>query len=253
MKKQKIDPLIKLGLAITSPVELIVDKKSLARKVLFVDDLKAHELPIYDIAPEQRAIVAKSKEGKVGHRVKVPDFEIVSRMTVSTNILANNKVANRIADKICKKENELLVDLLSVSAKDSKQSVSGKGTKFALAEGFSTIKKHKLDVSKIIANSETIKRLKEEGGCHFDEALHPEVLDSGLYANFWGADVLCTDLLPKNVMYVCTEPKYLGVMPVRLSISTIFDVSTSKLKLVTHEIIGMAVINTKGVCKVVVK
>jgi hypothetical protein len=76
-----------------------------------------------------------------------------------------------------------------------------------------------------------------------------EILQTGLFAHIWGADIIVSKVVPTGTVYGCADPEFVGVMPIRQDIEVLPADEPKQLKLgwVVNEIIGIGVVNTRGV------
>jgi len=87
------------------------------------------------------------------------------------------------------------------------------------------------------------------GGGEIDPVTQREILQTGLYAHIWGADILVSKIVPPGTVYGCADPEFVGVMPVRQDIEVLPADEPKQLKLgwVVNEIIGIGILNPRGV------
>ena len=85
-------------------------------------------------------------------------------------------------------------------------------------------------------------------GGELDPVSMREVLQTGLYAHLWGADILVSKIVPTGTVYGAADPEFLGVMPIRQDIEIIPADEPKQLKLgwVVSEIIGLAIVNSRA-------
>ena len=78
-----------------------------------------------------------------------------------------------------------------------------------------------------------------------------EVLQTGLYAHLWGADIMVSKIVPAGTVYGLADPEFVGVMPVRQDIEVLPADEPKRLSLgwVVNEIIGIAIANPRGTAK----
>ena len=78
-----------------------------------------------------------------------------------------------------------------------------------------------------------------------------EVLQTGLYAHIWGTDIMVSKIVPPGTIYGAADPEFVGVMPVRQDIEVLPADVPRELKLgwVVSEIIGIGIVNPRGVSK----
>ena len=89
------------------------------------------------------------------------------------------------------------------------------------------------------------------GGGEIDPVSQREILQTGLYAHIWGADIMVSKIVPPGTVYACADPEFVGVMPVRQDIEVLPADEPKQLKLgwVVSEIIGIGIVNPRGVSK----
>jgi len=76
-----------------------------------------------------------------------------------------------------------------------------------------------------------------------------EVLQTGLYASLWGADILVSKIVPRGTVYGFADPEFVGVLPVREDI-TVYpadEPKLNKLGWVVREEIGIGILVPRGV------
>jgi hypothetical protein len=83
----------------------------------------------------------------------------------------------------------------------------------------------------------------------FDPVTAREVLQTGLYGQIWGADMIVSKIVPKGTVYALAEPEFVGVMPIRQDIEVLPADEPKQLKLgwVVSEIIGIGIVNPRGI------
>ena len=86
------------------------------------------------------------------------------------------------------------------------------------------------------------------GGGEVDPVSQREILQTGLYAHVWGADIMVSKIVPPGTVYCCADPEFVGVMPIRQDIEVMPADEPKQLKLgwVVSEIIGLAIVNPRG-------
>lgn len=91
----------------------------------------------------------------------------------------------------------------------------------ALTQAFKEIEKHDLVVTKIVMNAQAFADIRTWGRDEFDPVTQHEVLQTGLFGHIWTADILISKKVPLDTVYVCADPEFLGVMPIRQDIQVI--------------------------------
>jgi hypothetical protein len=86
------------------------------------------------------------------------------------------------------------------------------------------------------------------GGGEVDPVTMREILQTGLYAHIWGADIMVSKIVPPGTVYGCADPEFLGVMPIRQDIEVLPADEPKQLKLgwVVSEQIGLAIVNPRA-------
>jgi hypothetical protein len=82
-----------------------------------------------------------------------------------------------------------------------------------------------------------------------NECTQREILNTGLHARIWGADIMVSKIVPVGTVYACADPEFVGVMPVRQDIEVLPADEPKRLSLgwVVSEEIGLAVLVPRGV------
>jgi hypothetical protein len=84
-----------------------------------------------------------------------------------------------------------------------------------------------------------------------DPVTQREILQTGLFAHAWGADILVSKIVPPGTVYGCADPEFVGVMPIRQDIEVMPADEPRRLSLgwVISEIIGIGILNARGTAK----
>lgn len=87
------------------------------------------------------------------------------------------------------------------------------------------------------------------GTGEIDPVTQREILQTGLKARIWGADIIVSKVVPPGTVLGVADPEFVGVMPVRQDIEVLPADEPKQLKLgwVVNEIIGIGIVNTRGV------
>lgn len=267
---------IALGQAMANPIRRNLDYQGVARKALVVDPLPQGALPVYDRDIDVAAVVVSSNgaapESRVfGDRVTVPEFEIVSNPTV------------RIAE--VKRRRFNVIDRAQQKARQEIQAQEDANVFSALAfAGDSTLggENDAVDLSPTLANTKlqkdgllNLKRAidrwdlvtakyflnineftdilawESAGGSNsqVDPVTQRELLQTGLYGHIFGADIIVSKIVPSGRGFACADPEFVGVMPVRQDIEVLPADEPKQLKLgwVVNEIVGIGIVNPRGV------
>jgi len=270
---------VALGQAMANPIRRNLDYMGVGRKALVVDPLPQGALPLYEKDIDVAATVVSSHgsapESRVqGDRVLVPEFEIVSNPTVRIAEVKRRRfnVIDRAQQK-ARQEIQAQEDANIFAALDyaSDSALGGVNARQSFANGSGgtmemidllnvkkQIDRHDLVTTKYFLNINQFTDIlgwaykagagtNQYGG--FDPVTTREVLQTGLYGHIWGADLIVSKIVPQGTVYGCAEPEFVGVFPVRQDIEVLPADEPKQLKLgwVINEIVGVAIVNTKGV------
>lgn len=278
------DGKIALGQAMANPIRRNLDYMGIGRKVFVVDPLPQGALPVYDRDIDVAATVISSNgsapESRVfGDRVTVPEFEVVSNPTVRIaevkrrrfNVI--DRAQQKARQEIQAQEDANIFATLDYASDTSK---GGENTQVSTtANGLltgGTLGLHKAHLAQIktqidrwdlvttkflmnIIQFNDILMWGAFGGSQtsafseIDMVTQREILQTGLYAHLWGADIMVSKLVPAKEVFGVADPEFVGVFPVRQDIEVLPADEPKQLKLgwVVNEIIGMAVVNPRGV------
>lgn len=239
-------------------------------------DVSATVISSNGSAPESRVF---------GDRVTVPEFEIVSNPTVRIaevkrrrfNVI--DRAQQKARQEIQAQEDANIFATLDYASDTSKggentyinsQGGVGSGTggplgtnqtalhKAHLAGIKTQIDQWDLVTTKFLMNIRNFNDILLWGAfggsqtsafSEIDMVTQREILQTGLYAHIWGADLMVSKLVPVGEVFGCADPEFVGVFPVRQDIEVLPADEPKQLKLgwVVNEIIGMAVVNPRGV------
>jgi hypothetical protein len=277
---------VALGQAMANPIRRNLDYQGVGRKALVVDPLPQGALPVYDKDIDVAAAVISSNgaapESRVqGDRVMLPELEIVSNPTVRIAEVKRRRfnVIDRAQQK-ARQEIQAQEDANIFAALDYS---SGTGAGFGgenIRQGFANgttlemidllnIKKQidrwDLVTTRYFMNITQFTDIlgwaynagnagannNQFGG--FDPVTTREVLQTGLYGHIWGADIIVSKIVPDGTVYGVAEPEFVGVFPVRQDIEVLPADEPRQLKLgwVVSEIVGVGVVNPRGVAAAV--
>lgn len=262
-----------LAQAMANPIRRNLDYHGIARRALVVDPLPQGALPTYDRDIDVAAVVISSNgtgpESRVfGDRVTVPEFEVYSNPTVRIAEVKRRRF-NVIDRAVQKARQEIMAqeDTNVFAAIDSAASVentvmdiSDAGLlKRDLREIKVQIDRWDLVTTKFFMNINEFNDIlgwgsgggQGVGGGEVDPVTQREILQTGLYAHIWGADILVSKIVPAGTVYGCSDPEFVGVMPIRQDIEVLPADEPKQLKLgwVVNEIIGIGIVNPRAVAK----
>lgn len=273
---------IALGQAMATPIRRNLDYQGVGRKALVVDPLPQGALPIYDRDIDVAAVVVSSNgsapESRVfGDRVTIPEFEVVSNPTVRIaevkrrrfNIVdrAQQKAKQEIQaqedanifaalDFAAQQENTPVV-LDPITGTTGSVSTQGGLQKSGMLNLKRQIDRWDLVTSKYFLNINEFTDILDwesagsGGASAVDPVTQRELLQTGLYGHIFGADIIVSKVVPAGTSYAAADPEFVGVMPVRQDIEVLPADEPKQLKLgwVVSEIIGIGIVNPRGVAK----
>jgi hypothetical protein len=127
--------------------------------------------------------------------------------------------------------------------------VAGSLDRDALADGFAEVEKHDLRVARLFMNARDYSDIRKFGRDQLDPITQKSLLNTGLMAQIWGADIIVSRVVPIGTIFVCTEEKFLAVMPQRIDV-TVLPADDPDNRLIGWSIfeqIGIGVWNPRGV------
>ena len=269
---------IALGQSMVVPIRRNLDYQGVGRKALVVDPLPQGAMPIYERDVDVSAVIISSNgtspESRVfGDRVTIPEFEVVSNPTVRHSEVKRRRfnVIDRAQQK-ARQEIQAHEDAAVFSALNFASDATKGGENAFLANqlqantagalnklGLLSLKR-KVDgwdmvTAKFFMNiNEFTDMLGWEsagaaGASQVDPVTQREIMKTGLYGSIYGADVIVSKIVPQGQVFACAEPELVGIMPVRQDIEVIPADEPKQLKLgwVVSEIIGVGIVNPRGV------
>lgn len=262
---------IALAQAMANPIRRNLDYHGIARRALVVDPLPQGAIPSYERDIDVAAVVISSNgtgpESRVfGERVVVPEFEVYSNPTVRIaevkrrrfNVI--DRAVQKARQEIMAQEDANVFAALDAAAsvENALQDVSDAGMlKRDLIEIKAQVDRWDLVTTKFFMNINEFNDILKwgsgggqgVGGGEVDPVTMREVLQTGLYARIWGADVMVSKIVPPGTIYGAADPEFVGVMPIRQDIEVLPADEPKQLKLgwVVSEIIGIGIVNPRGV------
>lgn len=265
------DGKVALAQAMANPIRRNLDYHGIARRALVVDPLPQGAMPTYDRDIDVAAVVISSNgsgpESRIfGDRVVVPEFELFANPTVRISEVKRRRfnVIDRAVQKarqeIMAQEDANIFAALDNAAQgeNTLQDITDAGMlKRDLLELKAQIDRWDLVTTKYFMNINEFTDILKwgsgggqgVGGGEVDPVTQREILQTGLYAHLWGADIMVSKIVPPGTVYAAADPEFVGVMPVRQDIEVLPADEPKQLKLgwVVSEIIGLGIVNPRGV------
>ncbi len=254
-----------------NPIRQNLDYRGLARRLLIVDPVGPGVEPSYELDIDVSATVIADQgttvESRVwGERAKVATWIIRSRATITIQQarLRRFNAIDRIIQKM-KQEISAVEDASVFAGADAAAQqinvltdIDDAGmTKKNLLNIKRQIDNHDLVTAKFLMNINEFNDILQWGagggqgltGGEFDPVTMREVLQTGLYATLWGAEILVSKIVPVGTVYGFADPDFVGVMPVREDV-TVYpcdEMSQGKLGWMAQEEVGFAFLVQRGV------
>lgn len=261
---------MKLAASMQNPLRERLDYEGVFRRAAVVDPLPQGALPYYDRDVDVPAIVigeeGMSPETIVkGKRILVPLFELASNPKIPFTQIKERRynLIDRAQDKakqdIQASEDDLGFSALQVASVqinpntglpfNAITNAAGSLDRDALADAFAEVEKHDLRVARMFMNARDYSDIRKFGRDQLDPVTQKSLLNTGLMAQIWGADIIVSRVVPIGKIFVCTEEKFLAVMPQRIDI-TVLPADDPDNRLIGWSIfeqIGIGVWNPRGV------
>lgn len=262
-----------LGQAMALPIRRNLDYSGVARRALVVDPLPTGALPVYDRDIDVAAAVVSANgsapESIVrGDRVTIPEFEIVANPLVRIREVRQRRF-NVIERAVQKARQEIqaqedanvfaALDFAgdsSLGGENTAQDVTDAGlARRDLVELKIQVDRWDLITTKFFMNIVEFAEImlwssqNGNGVAEVDPVTQRELLQTGLYARIFGADLIVSKLVTPGTVFGLADPEFVGVMPIRQDIEVLPADEPKRLSLgwVISEIIGIGVVNPRGV------
>lgn len=248
-----------------------MDYHGIGRRALVVDPLGQGALPVYHRDIDVTAVVVSSNGAVPEARVfsdslTVPTWELASNPTVRIaevrrkrfNVI--DRAVQKARQELMAQEDANLFGALEAAGtvENTLQDITDAGLlKGDLIELKAQVDQWDLVTAKYFMNiSEFTDILKwgsgggqGVGGGDVDPVTHREILQTGLMARIFGADILVSKIVPKGTVYACADPEFVGVMPIRQDIEVMPADEPRRLSLgwVVSEEIGLGILVPRGV------
>lgn len=268
---QSQDGKIALAQAMANPIRKNLDYRGIFRRALVIDPLPQGALAIYDRDIDVQACVISSNGGGpesrvYGDRIQVPEYEIYSNPTVRISEVKRRRfnVIDRAVQK-AHQEIQAQEDANGFAAFDFASSIENTVQDIAdagLQKRDLLAIKQQIDGWDLIT-SKYFMNIKEYtdilawgsgggqgvGGGELDPVTMREVLQTGLYAHLWGAEILVSKIVPAGTVFGAADPEFVGIIPIRQDVEVLPADEPKLLKLgwVVSLIEGCSIVNPRGV------
>jgi hypothetical protein len=121
-----------------------------------------------------------------------------------------------------------------------------------LADAFALVERHDLRVARVFMNARDYADVRKFNRDILDIESQASLLRTGLQATIWGAQIICSRLVPPGSIYVCCEPEMFGRIPVRtdLTVLSADDPKSRTIGFSVFEQLGIGAYNPRGLVKI---
>lgn len=205
-----------------------------------------------------------------GNRVFPPEFWVTAFPKINMGEIAKRQydVVDRTHDKatfqiMLQEDRNGLRQLYQASTIENSQiNITSSLNKSVLETLQLEVERHRLIVDKFIMNRAELGDFKKNiNSMDYDPITSRDILLTGVFANIWGVNVFVSAgvdeaglqnvSVPQGVIFACTEGRYLGAMPIRISLTMLpadqFMFGKFAYGYLFGEMIGQAVLNPRSV------
>lgn len=266
----------RLAASMIQPLRSRRDYASVGRKTFLVEQLPDGALPIYDKDPDVTAYVIGEEGESIQavqkpRRVIIPLFEIASLPTIPITQIKERRFdlierAQQLGkSQIQAAEDERVFSILDAVATTGFDSIPGSVnpdlqviapiSQAVLADAFAEVEKHDLRVARIYMNAKDYSDIRKFGREILDIESQATLLNTGLQATLWGAQIIVSRLVPAGFVYICTEPELFGRIPVRteLTVLSADNPAQRRIGFSIFENLGIGCHNPRGLVRLVVR
>jgi hypothetical protein len=257
-----------LAQAMANPIRQNLDYQGIARRALVPDVLTQGALPVYHRDIDVTAVVVSAQgsgpESRVfSEAITVPTFELFSNPTIRTSEVRRkrfniiDRAVQKARQEIMAQEDANVFAAIDVAAsvENTLQDIADSGLlKRDLVNLKRQVDRWDLITSKFFMNINeyTDTLLWSSSGPsngEIDPVLQREILQTGIVAKLWGADIMVSKIVPAGTVYACADPEFVGMMPIRSDIEVMPADEPKRLSLgwVVSEEIGICIAVTRGV------
>ncbi|MFA5999548.1 MAG: HK97-fold major capsid protein [Candidatus Paceibacterota bacterium] len=218
------------------PLRRRLDYMGVIRKAFMVDELPPGALPYYDKDPSVSAMVIPEDSTSPtpvvkGTRVAVPLKEIGVCPMIPIVQLKERRYSHmeRVQD-LARQEIQAVEDESGFAAIDAACDINtntdiaitgDRITRDALTDAFAEVEKNDLRVARCFFNPRDYADIRKFGRDQIDPVHQAAIIDTGLQAEFWGAQLITSRIVPQGTVYICTDGPFLGVLPIRIDLTVL--------------------------------
>jgi len=205
-----------------------------------------------------------------GNRVFPPEFWVTAFPKINMAEIARRQfdIVDRTHDKatfqiMLQEDRAGLAELYQASSLENNQiTITSSINKTVLENLQYEVERHRLLVDKFIMNRAELGDLKKNiNAIDYDPVTSRDVLLTGIFASIWGVNIFISAgvdeqglqnvSVPEGMVFAVTEGRYLGAMPIRISLTMLpadsFVFGKFQYGYLFGEMIGMAILNARAV------
>jgi len=257
--------LRKIAANLSSPVRQRLDYMGIGRKFGIVEPWPDGMPMIYDNDVEEFTAVKIGPNGTTRsieievEQTEIQPFEIVARPKIPYKELYSRlyqvmrRTKERLEQSIMLCEDLYIFALMDTAAGVyyTTQTVATALTKAALALTFAPVEANRLVVQNILMSAYGVAGIRRWQYLDLDEVALMEVRQTGYLGSLWGAKIFISDQIATGTFYVTAGPEWLLWIPIRKDFEAVpaDDPDNLLLGFVGYELLGMSIINARGVAK----
>lgn len=256
-----------VGAQMAVPIRTELDYQGQARKFFEIDVLAQGQIARYDKDINTPAYVVAKRATVAeylveGEYVEPTTWEIFAPASIRLseiqkrrfNILDRAQERIRLATNLQEDDEFLFLNstVAAANVANNPVTLSTNGCdKSFLNELTATIAIHDIPVYALFMSFDSFKDIRAWGLSDVDPVTMREVLQTGLYGQIWGTDIIVSRRVPRGVVYAYAEPRFFGVLPIRTEFMVMPDDQprAASIGYVGYEEIGMSILNPNGLAQ----
>ena len=256
-----------LGAQMAIPIRTQLDYQGMARRFFEIDVLGQGQIARYDRDIDAFATTV-TKKGEAaqfiveGLFVEPVTFELFAPAAIRLkeiqqrrfNVLDRMQERIRIAIQLEEDGQFLALTEITVNANTGANPITTStlgASKDFMNQLSAEVMKFDLPAYAYLMNFRTYSHLRSWRREDIDPVTQREIWQTGLVGSLWGIDLIVSRLVPNGQVFVYSEPRFTGVLPVRTDLILLPDDTPKEALIgyVGYEEIGMLFINSNSIAK----
>jgi hypothetical protein len=256
-----------VGAQMAVPIRKELDYQGQARKFFEIDVLAQGQIARYDKDIDTPSYVVAKRATVAeylieGEYVEPSTWEIFSPASIRLseiqkrrfNVLDRAQERIRIATNLQEDDEFLFLAATSAAANTANNpittSTSGCDKDF-LNELTATISVRDIPVYALFMSFDSYKDIRGWDNSEVDPVTMREILQTGLYGQLWGIDIIVSRRVAVGTVYCFAEPRFFGVMPIRTEFIVMPDDQprAAQIGFIGYEELGLSIVNANGLAK----